>query len=31
VLDFSEFSIFAVKMGQISTPSKSMSCEFDPL
>jgi hypothetical protein len=31
VFDFSVFSIFAVKTGRISVPSKSRAYEFDPL
>jgi hypothetical protein len=31
VFDSTVFSIFAVKMGQISTLSKSMAYEFGPL
>jgi len=31
VFDFPEFLIFAVKMGQTFTHSKSITCEFDPL
>jgi hypothetical protein len=31
VFDFAVFSIFAVKMGQISILSKSMAYAFDPL
>jgi len=31
VFDFSEFSILTIKMGQLATLSKSITCEFDPL